>query len=167
MGLLDKLYKKNKLEKEKEEFKWREDSVFYIANCEIVNRTFRQRFLGNWFNNQEEMDTFKNNLYKDLIKFHERERKFLIKGEETYDSILDVSTIEKSLLFRDGIIFGYKKAYETERKELVEEFNQKISPEQLEISKKNYKSLFLSNLFFGSILILTTSLFCYSHFYGI
>lgn len=147
--LFNLLYDDYKIKKEKQELKWKKKSIFYIASNEVVERNYRNRFLGNWFNNSEEISNFKSNLYKTLMKKSEKERRFGIKGEEGYDNVLDASVIEKSALFRDGIILGYQKAYETERKEIYEEFEKRMSPERIKQDKKNYRFQLFTFLFVG------------------
>lgn len=149
MDLLDRLYGNHKIKKEKQKLKWEKRSIFYTASNEVVERTYRDRFLGNWFNDGKEINKFKQNLYRTLIKKSEKERRFGIKGEEGYDNVLDASVIEKSALFRDGIIFGYQKAYETERKEIYEEFEKRMSPERIKQDKKNYRLEFFTRLLVG------------------
>lgn len=168
MGLIDKLYERKKLRARKQELKWEEKGIFNIASSEVVNLTHRKRFLGNFFYNEGNIENFHSNLFYVLKNEREKERIFRIYGEEGYDEVLDASTIQKSLLYRDGIILGYRKACKQEwerfEERLSEEISQ-ISPEKLEEKigweKKNYKHNLRQNFLLLSFLS-SMALFIYT-----
>lgn len=135
MKLTDKFYEKHRIKMKYLHLKWENRN---LATKEVVNRTYREGFLRNWFENQEEIDNFKSNLYKVLNKEKLEDRHFGIRGEQGYNRILDFKIIRDSLIYRDGIVLGYEKGRELEKEKYEEELKKAKSPDLLEVERRDY-----------------------------